>query len=73
MIIFSRFESCHPSQELQMLEAIIAVYTLGIVLFFTALLRDKYVELNKVVILVYFVASLLWPIAGLIYVLDSKK
>jgi len=56
-----------------MLEAIIAVYTLGIVLFFTALLRDKYVELNKVVILVYFVASLLWPIAGLIYVLDSKK
>lgn len=56
-----------------MLETIIVVYTLGTVLFFMALLRDKYVELNKVVILVYFTASLIWPIAGLIYVLDNKK
>jgi hypothetical protein len=55
------------------LELILAVYTLGAVLFFIALLRDKYVELNKVILLVYLVASVIWPISGLIYILDAYK
>ena len=52
---------------------ILGVYLLGVVLFFIALLRDKYVELNKVVILVYVVASIFWFISGLIYLLDNKN
>lgn len=56
-----------------MLEAIALVYTLGIVLFFIVLLRDKYVEINKVVFLLYVITSLLWPLVGLIYILDNKK
>ena len=54
------------------LEAIILVYALGIVLFFAAMIRDRYVVLNYSVLLVYFIASLVWPLSGLLYILDNR-
>lgn len=55
------------------LELIAITYAVGALLFFITLLRDKYVEVNKVILLVYLVASILWPIAGLIYILDNRN
>ena len=55
-----------------MFETIALLYSLGIVLFFVALIRDKFVKLNITVFIVYTVASLLWPISGLIYILDNR-
>jgi len=55
------------------LELIAIAYAVGALLFFITLLRDKYVELNKVILLVYIVASIVWPISGLIYLIDSRK
>jgi hypothetical protein len=56
-----------------LLEGILLVYLLGFLVFFIALLRDKYVELNKVIILAYFMASLFWPLTGLFYLIDDRK
>lgn len=55
------------------LELIAITYAVGALLFFITLLRDKYVEVNKVILLVYLVASILWPVAGLIYILDNRN
>lgn len=55
-----------------MIEAILAVYGIGALLFFIATIRDKYVELNSRILMIFLVASILWPLAGLIYILDSR-
>lgn len=55
-----------------MFEAIALIYSLGMVWFFVALIRDRYVKLNTRVLIIYTLASLFWPISGLIYILDNR-
>lgn len=53
--------------------AILGIYALGALFFFISLMRDKYVEHTKPVVLVFILASIIWPVSGLIYILDVKK
>ena len=55
-----------------LLEISLLIYLLGSIIFFVLLLRDKYVELNKAVLLVYIVASLFWPLTGFFYLIDRN-
>ena len=55
------------------LEIILVLYSLGILGVLDALLRDRYVEINKGIILVYSIASLFWPLTILFYFLDKDK
>lgn len=55
------------------LEISLTLYFLVFIGFFISFLRDKYVERNKVIILVYFVASLLWPVTGFFYLIDNRS
>lgn len=56
-----------------LLEISLLIYLLGFIIFFVVMLKDKYVELNKVVILAYVIASLFWPVTGLFYLIDDRK
>lgn len=54
-----------------MLEAILIVYLLGMVMFFISMLRDKYVEHTTRIITIYILASLVWPITGILYLMGQ--
>lgn len=56
-----------------LLEISLLIYSIGFIVFFVAMLKDKYVDLNKVVILAYVIASLFWPLTGLFYLIDDRK
>jgi hypothetical protein len=53
--------------------AFISIYTIGILAFLINLLRDTYVTVNIRIILIYILASIIWPITGLLYILDVRK
>lgn len=54
-----------------LLEISLLLYSLISITFFVVLLRDKYVVLNKAVVLVYIIASIFWPLTGAFYYLDK--
>jgi len=56
-----------------LLEISLLIYLLCSIVFFVLLLRDKYVELNRVVILAYLMASIFWPITCILYIMDNEK
>ena len=54
------------------LEIVLFIYFLSSVAFLVAMLRDKYVQMNGVIILLYIAASIFWPVTGLYYLIDNK-
>ena len=55
------------------LEILLILYSLGIITFLWLLFKDKYVEINRAVILVYTLASIFWPLTWLFYLIDTKQ
>ena len=55
------------------LEILLILYSLGIITFLWLLFKDKYVEINIAVILVYTLASIFWPLTWLFYLIDTRQ
>jgi hypothetical protein len=55
------------------MEIIAIVYTIGILAFLITMFRDRYVPVNTRIVLIYLLASIIWPITGLLYILDARK
>ena len=52
------------------LEALLIIYLLASIAVFVVLVRDKYIQINGAVILLYIAASILWPVTLLAYYLE---
>lgn len=55
------------------MEIALLIYFICAVVFFIATIRDKYIQITPVVMLMFIVASMFWPLFTIFYIFDRER